>query len=516
MATTDRQAATLALAHALSAAERGLAVIPLSRTKLPALRSPHRDEPGAGPLPRRVRPPRPRRPRRHHRPRRVRALFAAAPWATGYGIACGRPPHHLIGIDLDTDTGPRHATPSAALRDLALRHLFTIPDTVIVLTPSGGRHLWLTGPPDVVVPNSAGRLAPGIDVRGAGGYLVGPGSVTAHGAYRLAPGTADLAPAPCPPRPAAPAHPARAPAPAHRAARPRRQQGQGLVQFVLAAHEGQRNTRLFWAACRAYENGFGDQLDRRPRRGRRPHRPDRTGGPRDDRLRRPPHRRPLSPRAASPPGSADPEQGPRIPNPGPREPGPRNRDRIGSRDPGIGSPDPGIGTRGSASAGVRPARPRLHRDRDDRPLGDGLAVLRILPPEQFHRAAPPAGLFPHLGMPVGSRPPERRPVLVIPVDQQGDLVVLPDIAQPLQVPGRFGLVIDGEIQRVPLDHERDRHHVRHVLPTHRGEPGHRRRQETLPRRRGSKSHTRTVPSPGLRTGRATFLIRKTLNSRRAA
>jgi hypothetical protein len=29
---------------------------------------------------------------------------------------------------------------------------------------------------------------------------------------------------------------------------------------VLAAHEGQRNTRLFWAACRAYENGIGPEL----------------------------------------------------------------------------------------------------------------------------------------------------------------------------------------------------------------------------------------------------------------
>ncbi|WP_193433130.1 primase alpha helix C-terminal domain-containing protein, partial [Streptomyces luteocolor] len=38
------------------------------------------------------------------------------------------------------------------------------------------------------------------------------------------------------------------------------QRGQGLVQFVLAAHEGQRNTRLFWAACRAYENGIGATL----------------------------------------------------------------------------------------------------------------------------------------------------------------------------------------------------------------------------------------------------------------
>ncbi|MFD9221375.1 bifunctional DNA primase/polymerase [Streptomyces sp. NPDC060064] len=264
MATTDRQSVTLALAHALSAAERGLPVIPLSPTKLPALRSPHRGDPepvlcrGECGLP-------------GHGvhdattdPAGVRALFAAAPWATGYGIACGRPPHHLIGIDLDTRSATSSTDSVSALQHLALRHLFTIPETVTVLTPSGGRHLWLTGPPDVVVPNSASRLAPGIDVRGAGGYLVGPGSVSAHGAYRLAPGTAELAPAPCPRAllrlvapPAHPHHPTRTapsrPPPGHG-------QGQGLVQFVLAAHEGQRNTRLFWAACRAYENGFGEEL----------------------------------------------------------------------------------------------------------------------------------------------------------------------------------------------------------------------------------------------------------------
>ncbi|MEU5433969.1 bifunctional DNA primase/polymerase [Streptomyces sp. NPDC020719] len=305
MATIDRHASTLALAHALSVAERGLPVIPLSRSKLPALRSPHRDEPqpalcrGECGLP-------------GHGvhdattdPRAVRALFAAAPWATGYGIACGRPPHHLIGIDLDTmkpgaagepgasaeprSSGePRHPgepdlppptsvrppSPSlssssvplaadpppesvAALQHLALRHLFTIPETVVVITPSGGRHIWLTGPPDRVVPNSASRLAPGIDVRGAGGYLVGPGSLTSNGVYRLAPGTAHLAPAPCPRAlldlltpPARAQHP-------HAYGTDR---GNGLVQFVLAAHEGQRNTRLFWAACRAYENGIGDVL----------------------------------------------------------------------------------------------------------------------------------------------------------------------------------------------------------------------------------------------------------------
>ncbi|GGW45549.1 bifunctional DNA primase/polymerase [Streptomyces xantholiticus] len=254
MAITTRQTATLALAHALSAAERGLPVIPLSATKLPALRSPHRGNPdpalcrGECGLP-------------GHGvhdattdPAGVRALFAAAPWATGYGIACGRPPHHLIGIDLDIKTS---IDSIAELRHLALRHLFTIPETVTVLTPSGGRHLWLTGPPDTVVPNSASRLAPGIDVRGTGGYLVGPGSVTAHGAYRLAPGTAHLPPAPCPRALLSlitpPAHPRSHPGPAHG-------DGHGLVQFVLAAQEGQRNTRLFWAACRAYENGLGDTL----------------------------------------------------------------------------------------------------------------------------------------------------------------------------------------------------------------------------------------------------------------
>ncbi|NJP70352.1 bifunctional DNA primase/polymerase [Streptomyces sp. C1-2] len=307
MATIDRQATTLALAHALSAAERGLAVIPLSRTKLPALRSPHRDRPDLATH--RDRPDRADRPDRPDRaapggpvgppchgecgrfghgvhdastdPRRIRELFAAAPWATGYGIACGLPPHHLIGVDLDTKSGTDSTT---ALRELALRHLFTIPPTVVVVTPSGGRHLWLTGPPDVVVPNSASRLAPGIDIRGAGGYLVGPGSRTDHGVYETAPGAAHLSPAPCPtpllrlllppPRHARvglrgtaagtgrePGHGAGSRTGSHPDdALARAHQGDGLIQFVLSAHTGQRNTRLFWAACRAYENGLGPTL----------------------------------------------------------------------------------------------------------------------------------------------------------------------------------------------------------------------------------------------------------------
>ncbi|MFE1770008.1 bifunctional DNA primase/polymerase [Streptomyces sp. NPDC059008] len=253
-APADAHAA--ALAHALLAAERGYPVIPLTRGKLPAIRSPHRGHPevppcrgGCGRIGHGV----------HDAstdPLAVRRLFAAAPWATGYGIACGRPPHHLIGIDLDTKNGADGLT---ALRFLAEAHGVAIPPTVVVRTPSGGRHLWFTGPPSPPVPNSVGRLAPGIDVRGAGGYLVGPGSLTARGRYVLAPDT-PLRPAPAPrallallTAPAPSAHRRSAPgAPAQPAA--------ALVRFVRTSPDGQRNARLFWAACRAYESGLGREL----------------------------------------------------------------------------------------------------------------------------------------------------------------------------------------------------------------------------------------------------------------
>ncbi|MEV6331479.1 bifunctional DNA primase/polymerase [Streptomyces sp. NPDC051909] len=250
MAASARQTAALALAHALTAAERGLPVIPLSRTKLPALRSPHRGE--RQPVPCRGECGRP-----GHGvydattdPAAVRALFAAAPWATGYGIACGRPPHRLIGVDLDVREGGPDGV--AGLDALARRHDFAVPPTVTVLTPGGGRHLWLTGPPDTVVPNSASRLAPGVDIRGAGGYLVGPGSLSARGTYRLAPGTEHLSPAPCPPPLLALAAPPEPPPP--HPARTGTASAASLTAFVLASPRGQRNTRLFWAACRAYES----------------------------------------------------------------------------------------------------------------------------------------------------------------------------------------------------------------------------------------------------------------------
>ncbi|MEX2973948.1 bifunctional DNA primase/polymerase [Streptomyces sp. C184] len=245
-----------ALAEALLAAGRGYPVIPLTRNKLPAIRSPHRGRPESPPC-------RGQCGRLGHGvhdastdPLTIRRMFATAPWATGYGIACGRPPHHLIGIDLDTKNGADGLT---ALRFLAEQHDFPIPPTVTVLTPSGGRHLWFTGPPSPPVPNSAGRLAPGIDVRGTAGYLVGPGSVTTGGRYAHAPHT-PRHPAPLPgalldlllaPPPSAHREPQPDVAPQHAAA---------LIRFVRTAPDGQRNARLFWAACRAHEAGLGQEL----------------------------------------------------------------------------------------------------------------------------------------------------------------------------------------------------------------------------------------------------------------
>ncbi|WP_407566131.1 bifunctional DNA primase/polymerase [Streptomyces sp. 184] len=254
-----------ALTAALAAARRGLPVFPLSRAKQPAVRSPHHVD-------------WPRVPCRGECGRighgvydattdtdAIHTLFAAAPWATGYGIACGRPPHHLIGLDLDVKTG---TDALGMFESLLATHGIVLPPTVVILTPGGGRHIWLTGRPDHTVPNSVGRLAPGIDVRGAGGYLAGPGSRTLHGTYRLAP-RSTRAPAPAPRallRLLTPPPPDPPPTPplAHSAAADERpgweRRADSLIRFVTASHPGERNARLFWAACRAYETGHGPDV----------------------------------------------------------------------------------------------------------------------------------------------------------------------------------------------------------------------------------------------------------------
>jgi Bifunctional DNA primase/polymerase, N-terminal/AAA domain len=56
-----------------------------------------------------------------------------------------------------------------------------LPDTRTARTPSGGQHRYYTV--SEAVPNSAGALGPGIDIRGDGGYVVAPPSVIDGTAY---------------------------------------------------------------------------------------------------------------------------------------------------------------------------------------------------------------------------------------------------------------------------------------------------------------------------------------------
>ncbi|MDX3581992.1 bifunctional DNA primase/polymerase [Streptomyces europaeiscabiei] len=249
-----------ALDNALHAAGRGFGVFPLSRNKVPAIPSPHEKghrcnglrECGAfghGVLDASTCPD------------MIRAAFDQARHAAGYGIACGAGPLPLVGVDLDRKNGVDGVE---QMLQLAAKHGFVIPQTVTVCTPSGGLHLWFTGPAGTTVPNSVSRIAPGIDVRGTRGYLVGPGSVGKGGAYTIHPSVTEptvhpipeqllklLQPAP----PTVPRQPAR-----HRLTNRRGSVLDGLVQFVATAPQGTRNSRLFWAACRAWEHVRDEHL----------------------------------------------------------------------------------------------------------------------------------------------------------------------------------------------------------------------------------------------------------------
>ena len=80
----------------------------------------------------------------------------------------------LVVIDID----PRHGG-NDSLDGLQTKH-GKLPDTATVITGSGGQHIYFKHPGGRV-PNSAGAIGAGIDVRGDGGFVVGPGSVHACG-----------------------------------------------------------------------------------------------------------------------------------------------------------------------------------------------------------------------------------------------------------------------------------------------------------------------------------------------
>lgn len=123
------------------------------------------------------------------------------------------------------------------------------------LTPSGGRHLIYRMPDGDAIRNSAGRIAPGVDVRGDGGSIVLPGSRNESGVYEL---LADIPAAPLPEWLAVllrltPLIPKPPKAPRRLAAAP----GDRARQWALAALEAECQ-----AVARAANGTRNDQLNR--------------------------------------------------------------------------------------------------------------------------------------------------------------------------------------------------------------------------------------------------------------
>lgn len=128
----------------------------------------------------------------------IREWFARFP-GLQIAAAAGGPAHMLV-IDCDRHGGPDGVAAYAALG---------IPDVgePLVRTGRGGRHHWFRA--GRAVGSGAGILAPGIDHRGEGAYVLTPDSVSDYGAYewerRLQRTGLPLAPAPLMDRLTAPA-----------------------------------------------------------------------------------------------------------------------------------------------------------------------------------------------------------------------------------------------------------------------------------------------------------------------
>jgi Bifunctional DNA primase/polymerase, N-terminal len=96
-------------------------------------------------------------------PEIIRALFGK-PGAVMIGVPTG-PRSGFDVLDLD----PRHGSDAWENEN---RHL--LPETRVHQTGGGGRHILFDAHPRMR--NSAGKIAPGVDVRGTGGYIIVPPS----------------------------------------------------------------------------------------------------------------------------------------------------------------------------------------------------------------------------------------------------------------------------------------------------------------------------------------------------
>ena len=183
---------------------------------------------------------------------RIRRYWLRVPDAN-VGIATGAASGFWV-LDID---GPEAAA------WLAERYP-TLPATRAQVT-ARGRHLLFAVPPGVEIRNSAGRLGPGLDVRGEGGYIVAAPSVHPSGHVYAWCGPDAIAE---PPAWLVEALVGRsvsvsAPAPAPQAMALDMGAIAGILRRLARAQVGERNNLTYWAACRLRERGvsYADARD---------------------------------------------------------------------------------------------------------------------------------------------------------------------------------------------------------------------------------------------------------------
>jgi hypothetical protein len=104
-------------------------------------------------------------------------------WAKWPNAMIGAPTGSASGMwVLDVDKDPvRNVDGMAALMKLIAQH-GELPETLMAITPRGGRHLFFAWSNGIDIRNSTGKLGRGLDVRGNGGYVCLPPSRRADGA----------------------------------------------------------------------------------------------------------------------------------------------------------------------------------------------------------------------------------------------------------------------------------------------------------------------------------------------
>jgi Bifunctional DNA primase/polymerase, N-terminal len=204
------------LAHALHLAKHGLRVFPC-RNKRPCCPGGFKSASNSGD--------------------EVRALWARYP-APQVGVACDAK-FCVLDLDLQHVEAQRWHEENCDRLPLTRTHE----------TPSGGRHLLFKPHPDVKC--TAGKIAPHIDTRGAGGYLIWwPAcglAVTHNNALAAFPDLLMpfLKPKPAPIVASPSTWEARRKTQHHAAAKLT-----GIITKVVSTQQGNRNAILFWAAAR--------------------------------------------------------------------------------------------------------------------------------------------------------------------------------------------------------------------------------------------------------------------------